>query len=151
MRSAEGLWRHVDFMKLWIGQTVSEFGSRITRDGLPMAAVLTLNATPAQMGLLSALGGAPFLVGSLLAVVCVGLIRKPEPPPAPVETRESVWHELREGMRVVLRDQRLWAIAGSSGTRAFFGSFFGTLYGLFLIREIGLSVAVIGVLISMGG
>jgi len=53
-----GLWRHADFMKLWAGQTISELGSRITRDGLPLAAVLVLGATPAQMVVLTALGSA---------------------------------------------------------------------------------------------
>ncbi|HYL75927.1 MAG TPA: hypothetical protein VEU96_17080 [Bryobacteraceae bacterium] len=31
-----GLWRNPDFLKLWAGQTISELGSRITRDGLPL-------------------------------------------------------------------------------------------------------------------
>src|SRR5205085_11597398 len=41
------LWRNRDFLKLWTGQMISELGSRITRDGLPLAAVLVLHATPA--------------------------------------------------------------------------------------------------------
>ncbi|MBE2267038.1 MAG: MFS transporter, partial [Anaerolinea sp.] len=45
-----GLWRHPDFMKLWIGQSISELGTRISRDGIPLIAVITLAATPAQMG-----------------------------------------------------------------------------------------------------
>ena len=50
------LWRHPDFLKLWIGQTISEVGSRISRDGLPLTAVLVLGAAPAQMGVLLAIG-----------------------------------------------------------------------------------------------
>jgi hypothetical protein len=53
-----GLWRQPDFLRLWTGQTISELGSRITRDGLPQAAVLILGASPAQMGLLTAIGSA---------------------------------------------------------------------------------------------
>jgi len=53
-----GLWRQPDFLRLWTGQTISELGSRITRDGLPLAAVLVLGASPAQMGLLSVIGSA---------------------------------------------------------------------------------------------
>ncbi len=49
-----GLWRHPDFLKLWIGQTVSLFGSQITSLALPLTAVLTLQATPGQMGMLRA-------------------------------------------------------------------------------------------------
>ena len=51
-------------MRLWLGQTVSEFGSVITRDALPLVAVLTLQATPTQMGVLAALSMLPaFLIG----------------------------------------------------------------------------------------
>jgi predicted MFS family arabinose efflux permease len=61
------LWRHPDFVKLWIGQTISEIGSRITREGLPLTAVLVLHATPAQMGVVAALGGFAALVSGGLA------------------------------------------------------------------------------------
>jgi MFS family permease len=63
-------------MKLWAGQTISELGSRITRDGLPLAAVLTLGATPAQMGLLAAIGSAPVLLLGLVAGVWVDRLRR---------------------------------------------------------------------------
>lgn len=61
------LWRHADFLKLWSAQAVSAFGSRITREGLPLAAVLTLDATPTQLGALAALSMGPGLVVGLLA------------------------------------------------------------------------------------
>jgi MFS family permease len=61
------LWRHGDFLKLWGAQTVSDFGARITREGLPLAAVLTIRATPAQLGLLAALTLGPGLVVGLTA------------------------------------------------------------------------------------
>lgn len=74
----KGLWRHPDFMRLWTGQTISEFGSRITREGLPYAAVLTLAATPFQMGILAALGTVPVLLFGLIAGVWVDrLARRP--------------------------------------------------------------------------
>jgi hypothetical protein len=57
MLRAGALWRDREFLKLWSGQTISQVGSRITRDGLPYTAVLMLHAGPLQMGLLSALGG----------------------------------------------------------------------------------------------
>jgi hypothetical protein len=40
-----GLWRHLDFLKLWAGQTVSLFGWQITALALPLTAVLILQAT----------------------------------------------------------------------------------------------------------
>lgn len=47
------LWRHRDFLRFWMGQTVSEIGSRITREGLPMGAVLLMGVSPLSMSGLS--------------------------------------------------------------------------------------------------
>lgn len=71
-----GLWQHPDFMKLWVGQTISEFGSRITRDALPLVAVITLQASPDQMGLLTALSSLPILIFGLYAGVLVDRVRR---------------------------------------------------------------------------
>lgn len=67
MSSQRTLWRDRDFVRLWMAQSVSAFGARITRDGLPIAAVLSLGASPAQLGLLSALSNGPALVVGLAA------------------------------------------------------------------------------------
>ncbi|MBI4640198.1 MAG: MFS transporter, partial [Candidatus Tectomicrobia bacterium] len=256
-----GLLHHPGFMKLWIGQTISQFGSKITRTALPLTAVLVLEATPVQMGLLAALGSAPVLVVGLLAGVWVdrlrrrpiliaadlgravllglipvsallgllrieqlyiaallvgiltvffdvayqsflpslvdreqivegnsklgvsdsvteiggpalaggliqlvsapitilldafsflfsalfvGLIDISEPLPTPSEQRKSVWRDVVEGLRVVLGNPLLRAIAGSSSTFNFFGGFFGALYGLYAIRELGIEPAILG-------
>lgn len=48
------LWRQADFMKLWLGQTVSLAGSAVTELALPLTAILLLHATPFQLGLLLA-------------------------------------------------------------------------------------------------
>jgi predicted MFS family arabinose efflux permease len=61
------LWRQGDFLRLWAAQTVSDFGARITREGLPMMAVLGLAATPGQLGLLYALSSGPALLVGLAA------------------------------------------------------------------------------------
>lgn len=65
MRSVfTGLWRRPDFLKLWSGRTVSTLGSQIMQVALPLTAVLVLNATPFQMGLLRAVTTLPdFLFG----------------------------------------------------------------------------------------
>ncbi len=65
-----------DFLKLWTGQTISEVGSRITREGIPLTALLTLNASVSQMGLLAATGSASILVFSLAAGVVADRLRK---------------------------------------------------------------------------
>ncbi len=58
-----------DFNKLWAGQTISELGSRITREGIPLTAVLYLNASSTQMGFLAGIGGLAMLLVSLPAGV----------------------------------------------------------------------------------
>ena len=72
------LFLHRDFMKLWTGETVSLFGSRIGSVAVTFAAVITLRATPFQMGLLAAVGNLPALAFSLLAGAWVDrLSRRP--------------------------------------------------------------------------
>jgi hypothetical protein len=62
-----GLWRHPDFLKLWAAQCLSAMGSRITRTALPMIAILTIEASPTEIAILSALGTLPAVVVGLLA------------------------------------------------------------------------------------
>jgi MFS family permease len=54
-----------NFGKLWTGDLISQFGDRVTELALPLAAVATLAATPAQVGLLTAAAWAPNLLGVL--------------------------------------------------------------------------------------
>jgi MFS family permease len=263
-----GLWSNSDFVKLWLGQTISHFGSEITGIALPLTAVLVLAATPAQMGILGALDGVAVLVIGLLAGVwvdrvrrrplllatdlgracilgtiplaallgvlglwqlyivaalagmltvlftvahsaylpsliphgslveansklamsdslaeisgptvagllvqlisapfallfdalsflfsacCLGLIHTSEPPPPAVEQRKSIWSDLVEGLRFVVKNPLLRALAGSAGTFSLFGSFIGTLYALYVIRQVGAPPIFLGLLIATGG
>lgn len=258
------------FGLLWSGQTVSEFGSRITREGLPLAANLTLKASPLQMGLLAAIGSLPVLLVALFAGVwvdrlrrrpllivadlsravlllsiplaaflgllrmeqlylvaalagaltvmfevanqsflpalvakeeiveansklsassslaeiggpaltgvlvqaitapfailfdalsflvsalCVGLLRGAEDGlrSAPAHERQNVWREMRVGMNLLLGHPVLRAITLSASTMSFFGGAFAALYGLFVIRELGVAPALYGALVTMGG
>ena len=61
------LFKHPDFLKLWAAQIGSAFGSRITRTVLPMIAILTINATPNEIAILSALSFAPGLIVAFFA------------------------------------------------------------------------------------
>jgi predicted MFS family arabinose efflux permease len=72
----QSLWRHADFLKLWIGQTVSEIGSRISREGIPLTAVLVLHASTAEMGILTATSAVSVLLFSLVAGVWVDRVRR---------------------------------------------------------------------------
>ena len=71
-----GLWNNTDFVKLWLGQTVSYFGSGITGIALPLTAVLVLSATPVQLGILGALAGVAGLVIGLFAGVLADRVRR---------------------------------------------------------------------------
>ena len=70
------LWHNSDFLKLWIGQTISEIGSRVTLVALPLVAVLVLNANPFQMGLFAGIGGLASLVFGLGAGLLVDRLRR---------------------------------------------------------------------------
>lgn len=70
------LWRHADFLRLWAGQTVSQFGSQITLLALPLTAALTLHASAAEMGLLTTFGTAPYLLVGLFTGVLVDRMRR---------------------------------------------------------------------------
>ncbi|MBS2535226.1 MFS transporter [Catenulispora sp. NF23] len=61
------LWRHRDFLLLWGGQSVSEIGSSVTVLALPLAAVVLLDASTFQVGLLTAMSTVPFLLVALPA------------------------------------------------------------------------------------
>ncbi|MGA7409751.1 MAG: MFS transporter [Bryobacteraceae bacterium] len=65
-----------DFAKLWVGQAISEVGSRISRDGIPLTALLTLHANALQMGFLSAISSASVFVFALGAGVVVDRLKK---------------------------------------------------------------------------
>lgn len=71
-----GLWRDPDFLKLWVGQSVSIFGTLITKVALPIAAVTQLRATPAQVALIYAAQVAPTLALGLFAGVLVDRVRR---------------------------------------------------------------------------
>lgn len=60
---------HRDFVVLWAGQTFSVFGSAVSVLALPSVAILLLQATPFQLGILEALAFAAFPVLGLFVGV----------------------------------------------------------------------------------
>jgi MFS family permease len=70
------LWRNADFMRLWVGQTVSEAGTQVSQLAVPTVAILLLHATPFQVGLLTALEFLPFPVLGLFAGVYADRLRR---------------------------------------------------------------------------
>lgn len=71
-----GLWLNADFLHLWGAQTISQFGTQITLLALPLAAILTLEASPLEASILGALEYAPFLALTLVAGVWVDRVRR---------------------------------------------------------------------------
>ena len=70
------LWRSADFVKLWLGQFVSETGSQVSMLALPTVAILLLHATPFQVGSLTALEFLAFPALGLIAGVYADRIRR---------------------------------------------------------------------------
>jgi MFS family permease len=71
-----GLWRHSDFLKLWSGQTVSQFGTQISQLALPLVAVLVLDASTFEVAALGTVEFLPFIVFTLPAGVWVDRLRR---------------------------------------------------------------------------
>jgi MFS family permease len=74
--AAGSLWRHRDFMMLWVGQSISEIGSAVTIVALPLSAVVLLHASTFEVGLLAAAGTACFLLVALPAGLVVDRVAR---------------------------------------------------------------------------
>ena len=68
---SRGLARDPDFLKLWVGESISDFGDQITLLAIPLTAVIVLKASAFEMGLLTAVEAAPTALFSLLVGVWV--------------------------------------------------------------------------------
>ena len=71
-----GLWLNPDFRKLWGSLTIVHFGGQITFLALPLTAALVLNASPLEVGVLTALEALPYPLFGLFAGVLVDRMRK---------------------------------------------------------------------------
>ena len=90
-------------------------------------------------------------VSFVISALLLGTIRQPEPPPKPVEHREPVLREIREGVRIVARSPLLRALALSHGGTHILWGVFGTAYLLFAKDELGLDPAAVGIIAALGG
>lgn len=68
---SQSLFKHSDFLKFWTAQTISVFGSQFSYLAVPWIAAVLLTASAAEMGILSALETAPFLLFGLIVGVWV--------------------------------------------------------------------------------
>lgn len=87
----------------------------------------------------------------LASAVLIGSIGVQEVAAAPSDDEPSVYQEIRAGWRQLWGNEWLRPLIGSTGTFAFFGGFYAALYSLYAINQLGLSPAVVGILIGSGG
>ncbi|HET7736590.1 MAG TPA: MFS transporter [Nocardioidaceae bacterium] len=70
-----GLWHHADFRRLWAAETVSKFGTNISQIALPLVAILVVEASTFEVGLLVTFETLAFLIVGLPAGAWVDRMR----------------------------------------------------------------------------
>ena len=144
-----------DFVALWVGQTISEMGSRITREGLPLSSSLAEIVGPGLTGVLVQLITAPLAIlfdalSFLISALSVAAIRRPEPAPAPRQA-EGLWVETLAGLRFIFAEPLLRALGLRSATAFLCHGFMGSLYMLYAIDVLHIRPALLGAVIALGG
>ena len=89
-------------------------------------------------------------VSFLISAVALSRIRRPEPEPTPAEPRRRLRTEVAEGFRETFRNRYLLAFAGEAATYNVAWSAMNALLVLWAVRELGLSPATLGLLLSVG-
>ena len=123
---------------------ISRSAAQVSGPGLAGLLVEIVTAPYAVLvDAVSFLGSGLFLLG----------IRKHEDAPVreTVDGRKtSLWTELKEGLRFVLGNPNLRAQAGCTGTSNFFSNVAFAIILVYLVRDLELSAAVIGIVLSIG-
>lgn len=113
------LWRHGVFLRFWSAQGISLVGSQVTVLALPLCAILLLDATPVQMGVLGAAQTTPYLLFGLLFGAWIDRRRR-----LPVMIASDLGRALllaavpAAAVAGVLRIELLYAVAFAVGTLA---------------------------------
>ena len=121
MTAERSLFRHADFRRLWAAETVSQVGTQVTLLALPVVAVSLLDATPLQMGVLTALETAAFLLIGLPAGAWVDRWRRKRVLVAADLVRAAVLATLPVAYLLdVLTLGQLFVVAAVTGTATVF-------------------------------
>ncbi len=87
----------------------------------------------------------------LASFLAIGQIRAVEPPPAPSDTRRSIWAEIGEGMGTVFGHPILRAVIGWDAVSTFCDSMILAVYVIFITRDLGLLPGALGAIMAVGG
>ncbi len=85
------------------------------------------------------------------SALSVGAIRTREPAPAARNDRESVWLEIRDGVRMVSGDPVLRAIGLATVARHFAYGAIGAVILLFATKGLGFGAGIVGMIFAIGG
>ena len=89
-------------------------------------------------------------ISFLVSVISLLLIHAPEPPLPASHLRKSMWHDIGEGLEVVLRNPVLRSIAGCTATSNLFGNIIFAVFVLYATRELGIAPGPLGLIFSVG-
>jgi len=130
-----GLWRNADFVRLWSSLTITHFGGQITFLALPLTAALLLDATPLEMGVLTALESVPFALFGLFAGVLVD-----RAPKLPI----IIWSDVGRAAALLIVPACAWLGVLSMGVLYVVGFLVGTgsvlgwpAYQVFMTERVG--------------
>jgi len=90
-------------------------------------------------------------ISFVVSALCLGAIKAPEPTPEREEHEQSMLVAIREGLRLVVHDPVLRAIAGARATHELFLFVWVSMLLVFLIRDLEMEPVVFGVLFAIGG
>ena len=68
--------RNADFVRLWVAETISQFGTQVSLLAIPLVAVTLLNASPLEVAVLGTVEFLPFILFSLPAGAWVDRLRR---------------------------------------------------------------------------
>lgn len=113
-------------------------------------------AGPPMGGTLVQILSAPFAIlldafSFLCSAVAIAAMQTSEPPAPVPDEYVGLRQELVSGLWVVRRDRVLWAMFVAISLQNLAGGIIGVLYDLYLLRELGMSPAIVGLTVGVGG